>query len=220
VARRWPHSAFWLRLADRLGVAVGYAVALGAGTALLHSRPRAERDAWLDWASTNLANAPHHPIGALVVSALFTDGDVRGWLVLSLVGLGAVGWRFGAWRTATLVAAAHVIGTVVSEGILGIRIATGAVPRTELHIRDIGPSYVVVAALVAGLVYGPWPAKLPCALGFASVAPSLFGGLLQFVVPSVGHVCAITVALAMGGLFVWRRRRRTAGAAVGPPVDV
>ena len=209
----------WLRWVDRLGVAVGYTVALGVGTALLHSRPRPERDAWLDWASTNLANAPHHPIGALVVSALFTDGDVRGWLVLSLVGLGAVGWRLGARRTATLVAAAHVIGTVISEGILGIRIASGALPRTELHIRDIGPSYVVVAALVAGIAYGPWPAKLPCALGFASVAPSLFGGLFQLVVSSVGHVCAIAVALLLGGLFV-RRRRRTAGATVGPPAEV
>jgi MYXO-CTERM domain-containing protein len=209
----------WLRWVDRLGVAVGYTVALGVGTALLHSRPRPERDAWLDWASTNLANAPHHPIGALVVSALFTDGDVRGWLVLSLVGLGAVGWRLGAGRTGTLVAAAHAIGTVISEGILGIRIASGAVPRTELHIRDIGPSYVVVAALVAGIAYGAWPAKLPCALGFASVAPSLFGGLFQLVVSSVGHVCAIAVALLLGGLFV-RRRRRTAGATVGPPAAV
>jgi MYXO-CTERM domain-containing protein len=209
----------WLRWVDRLGVAVGYTVALGLGTALLHARPRPERDAWLDWASTNLANAPHHPIGALVVSALFTDGDVRGWLVLSLVGLGAVGWRLGAGRTATLVAAAHVIGTVISEGILGIRIASGALPRTELHIRDIGPSYVVVAALVAGIAYAPWPAKLPCALGFASVAPSLFGGLFQLVVSSVGHVCAIAVALLLGGLFV-RRRRRTAGATVGPPAEV
>jgi MYXO-CTERM domain-containing protein len=208
----------WLRWVDRLGVAVGYTVALGIGTAPLHSRPRPERDAWLDWASTNLANATHHPLSALVVSALFTDGDVRGWLVLSLVGLGAVGWRLGAWRTATLVGAAHVIGTVISEGILGIRIASGAVPRTELHTRDIGPSYVVVAALVAGVAYGPWLAKLPCALGFASVAPSLFGGLFQLVVSSVGHVCAILVALVLGGLFV--RRRRTAGATVGPPADV
>jgi hypothetical protein len=209
----------WLRWVDRLGAAVGYTVALGIGTALLHSRPRPERDAWLDWASTNLANAPHHPIGALVVSALFTDGDVGGWLVLSLVGLGTVGWRLGAWRTATVVVAAHVIGTVISEGILGIRIASGAVPRTELHTRDIGPSYVVVAALVAGIAYGPWLAKLPCALGFASVAPSLFGGLFQLVVSSVGHVCAIAVALLLGGLFRYRLRR-TAGATVGPPAEV
>jgi len=209
-----------LRWADRFGVAVAYAVALGIGTAVLHAQPRARREAWLEWASTNWANAPHHPVGSMVVSALFTDGDVRGWLVLSLVGLGTVGWRFGAWRTAVLVAAAHVIGTLVSEGILGIRIAIGSVPHAEVHTRDIGPSYVIAAALVAGIAYGPWPAKLPCVLGLVSIVSSLFGGLFQLVVSSVGHTTAIAVALALGGLFEWRRRRRTTRATVGPPSQV
>jgi hypothetical protein len=199
---------------------VGYTAALGVGTALLHSRPRPERDAWLDWASTNLANAPHHPVGALVASALLTDGDLAGWLVLSLVGLGALGWRLGAWRTATVVVAAHVLGTVVSEGILGIRVASGALPHSELHIRDIGPSYVVVAALVAGLAYAPWPGRVPCALGFLAVAPSLFGGLFQLEVSAVGHVCAIAVALVVGGLFARRGKIRTPGATTGPRSDV
>src|SRR6266571_4130618 len=117
------------RWADRFGVAVGYTLALATGTALLHAQPRPTRDARLDLASTNLANATDHPFSTLLVSALFTDGDVRGWLVLSLVGLGTVGWRFGAWRTLTLVVAAHVLGTVISEGVVGIRIATGALPR-------------------------------------------------------------------------------------------
>ncbi len=148
------------RWADRFGVAVGYTLALATGTALLHAQPRPTRDAWLDLASTNLANATDHPFSTLLVSALFTDGDVRGWLVLSLVGLGTVGWRFGAWRTLTLVVAAHVLGTVISEGVVGIRIATGALPASAAHLRDIGPSYVVVAALVAGIAFGPWLAKL------------------------------------------------------------
>ena len=208
----------WPRWVDRFGVAVGYTAALGTGTALLRVQPRPVHDAWLDWASTNLANAPHHPIGALVVSALFTDGDLSGWLVLALVGLGGLGWRLGAWRTATVVTAAHVIGTLISEAILAVRIATGAVPHAAVHIRDVGPSYVVVAALVAGLAYAPWAARLPCALGFVAVAPSLFGGLFQFEVPAVGHVCAIIVALAVGGLLAWRHR--TARATVGPTTDL
>jgi len=204
-----------MSLLDRFGVAVGYTVALAVGTVLLHAQPRPTRDAWLDWASTNLANAPDHPVSTLVVSGLFTDGEVRGWLVLSLVGLGALGWRLGAWRTLAVVASAHVLGTVLSEGILGLRIAAGAVPASEAHIRDIGPSYVVVAALVAGLVYGPWAARLPCAIGFAMVAPDLFGGLPHLEVSSVGHVAAITVALVEGALFVLPLRRAAARARAG-----
>ena len=197
----------WRDWADRFGVAVGYTAALGAGTVLLHTRPRHVRDAWLDWASTNLANATDHPLSTLVVSALLTDGDVAGWLGLSLIGLASVGWRLGAWRTLALVGTAHVLGTVISEGILAIRIATGAVPASAEHIRDVGPSYVVVAGLVAGLGYGPWPAKPLCAIGFALVAPSLFGGLFQLDVPPVGHVCAIVIAIGLGALLVYRRRR-------------
>jgi hypothetical protein len=127
--------------------------------------------------------------------------------VLALVALGTVGATFGAWRTAVLVGAAHVLGTVLSEGILGLRIAAGAVPADQVHIQDVGPSYVVAGALVAGIGYACWPGRLVCAAGFAVVAPSLFGGLLQLEVSALGHVSAILVALAVGGWFAWSRRR-------------
>jgi hypothetical protein len=195
----------WRRWLDRYGVAVGYAAGLGLATLLLQAQTAPVRARWLDWASTNLANAPDHPIGALVVSAFLTEGDVVGWLVLSLVALGCLGHVLGAWRTAVLVSAAHVIGTVLSEGIVAYRIGTGALPDAYRHIRDVGPSYVVVAALVAGIAYGRWPGRLLCAGGFVILAPSLFGGLFQLEVSAVGHVSAILVAVPLGGLL--RRAR-------------
>jgi hypothetical protein len=205
VAGRWIDR---FGIIDRFGTAVGYTVALAAGTLLLHAQPRGRRDAWLDWASTNLANAKDHPLSTLVVSGLLTDGDVRGWLALALLGLGTVGWRLGAGRTLLIVGAAHVLGTVYSEALLGVRILAGAAPAGDVHIRDIGPSYLVVAGLVAGVVCGPWPAKPLCAIGFAVVAPSLFGGLFALDVAPVGHVCAITVALGLGAAFARQARVR------------
>jgi len=112
-----------------------------------------------------------------------------------------------------VVAAAHVLGTVFSEGILAYRVASGALPGAYRHIQDVGPSYVVVGALAAGIAYGPWPGRLACAAGLAVVAPSLFGGLFQLEVSAVGHVSAILVALAVGGGFALARR-----AAVPRPV--
>ena len=198
------------RLADRYGVAVGYTAGLGLATAVLHAQPEPVRQRWVDWASTNIANAPDHPVGALVVSALLTEGDVRWWLLLSLVGLGTVGATFGAWRTAVLIGAAHVLGTVISEGILWYRVAAGALPGSYRHILDVGPSYVVAAALVAGVGYARVPGRIACALGFAAVAPSLFGGLTRLEVSAVGHVSAIAVALGLGGWFALAGRRRRA----------
>src|SRR6266536_1927219 len=106
-----------IRWLDRFGLAVGYAVALTAGWLVVDSRPPATRRHWLDWASTSIANLAHHPVPALVVSAFVAEDNPAGWVVLALVGLGATGWVLGAWRTAVLVAAAHVVGTLVSEGI-------------------------------------------------------------------------------------------------------
>ena len=206
-----------MRWVDRYGLAVGYAAGLVLGAVLLHAQPVPVRARWLDWASTNLANATDHPVAAMVVSAFLTAGTVRWWVPLSLVALGTVGVRFGAWRAAVIVGAAHVLGTVVSEGIVAYRVATGALPEAYRHIQDVGPSYVVVAALVAGIAYARWPGRLLCAAGFAVLAPSLFGGLFELEVSAVGHVCAIVVALVTGAVFV--RARRTPASVQDTPVE-
>ncbi len=196
-----------MRWVDRLGLAVGYAAGLALAAIVLHAQPVPVRRHWLDWASTNLANATDHPLGALVVSAFLTDGDIQWWVPLSLVALGSVGAAFGAWRTAVIVGAAHVLGTLVSEGIVAYRIGTGALPDSYRHLLDVGPSYVVVGALVAGVGYARWPGRVLCAVGFAGLAPSLFGGLDRLEVSAVGHVCAIVTGLAVGGAFALARRR-------------
>jgi hypothetical protein len=196
-----------VRWLERYGLAVGYAAGLALGGLLLHLQPAATRTRWLGWASTDLANATTHPLGALVVSAFVTDGDVGWWVPLALVALGTAGATFGAWRTAVLVGAAHVLGTVVSEGIVAYRVATGGLPSSYRSVLDVGPSYVVVAALVAGIAYARWPGRVLCAVGFVVLAQSLFGGLFRLEVSAVGHVTAIVVALVTGGWYVLARRR-------------
>lgn len=196
-----------MRWLDRYGPAVAYAAGLAVAGLLLGLQAPATRTRWLGWASTNLANATTHPLRALVVSAFVSDGDVVWWVPLALVALGTVGVTFGAWRTAVLVGAAHVLGTVVSEGIVAYRVASGDLPSSYRFLVDVGPSYVVVAALAAGIAYARWPGRLLCAAGFAILAPDLFGGLFRLEVSAVGHVTAIVVALATGGGYVLARRR-------------
>src|SRR5438477_4319609 len=154
----------WL---DRFGVAGGYALGLAIGGVLLATRPAPTRDRWLDWASTNLANLRNHPVSAMVLSAFLVEHDQVAWVLLALAGIGTAGWVLGAGRATLLVAAGHVLGTVVSEGILWWRIAAWAVPVAQEHLRDVGPSYVVIAALAFGILYAPWPARILCAAGFA-----------------------------------------------------
>jgi hypothetical protein len=194
----------WL---DRFGVAVLYSALLAAGGITLSGLPGPTRDRWLDWSSTNLVNLRHHPVPAMVVSVFLAEDDRLAWVLLALVALGATGWAIGAWRTATLVGTAHVVGTLVSEGVLWARINAGAVPAAQEHTRDVGPSYVVISALVAGLLYAPWIWRGLCAIGLVLVAPGSFSGLPHLELAAMGHTAASLVAIGLG--WVLRRNRRS-----------
>jgi hypothetical protein len=183
-----------------------YAGLFAVGNAALRTQPPAVQSAWLDWASTDLVNLGRHWMGSLVVSALVDDSDVLAWIALSLIGLAAAGHTLGNLRCAVLVTVAHVIGTVVSEGILAQQIASGAAPASERVSLDLGPSYVVVAALTVAIAYGRWPARIAGGLAFIVLAPHLFGGLSHLEVAPVGHCCAIAVGVLLGYPFqrAWR----------------
>ncbi len=205
-----PRAMSVAGLADRSAVALGYAAALAVGAAVLAQRSPAGRTGLLDWASTNRANLGTHPVAALLVSAVLPESDPVAWIALALVGLGTTGWVLGAWRTLLLVGTAHVLATMVSEGILWYRMGLGLAPAAAAHLRDVGPSYVVVAALAAGIGYGRWPGRILSAIGFALLAPDLFGGLVRWEVAPVGHVSSIVLALGLGAVLV-----RGRGAATG-----
>jgi hypothetical protein len=195
----------WL---DRAGVAIGFAGTLALAGYLVNAQAPAVRASWLAWASTSLANLADHPTSALVASAFVGPEHPGTWCALALVGLITISWTLGAWRAALLVITAHVLGTYVSEGVLAVQIHTGAVAASQFWLTDVGPSYIVVAALVAGVGYGRWPGRLLCLVGFALVAPGLFTDLGRLEVAAVGHLCSVIVALVMGWLL--RRDRRFA----------
>jgi hypothetical protein len=194
-----------------LAPGLGYAAGLLGGWILNGVLAAPVRVAWRAWVSTNLANLRDHLVHALVLSAFVTGNDPLGWILLGAVGLGVTARVLGVWRAVLLVAVGHVIGTLVSEGILGYRIAMGSAPDSDRYLMDIGASYVVVCALVAGIAYGTWAGRVLCATGFLLVAPDLFGGLRRLDLAPVGHACAIAVALGLGWLL-----RRSAATARAP----
>ncbi len=193
---------------------MGYASAFGLVGAYVNSRPAPVRDAWVAFLSTNLTNLADHPVRALVGSAFVTDdGTVMSWVVLALVGLTAAGDVLGNVRLAALLAGGHVLATLVSETVLDAQIRAGTMPVADRLVVDVGPSYVIAPALVLGLLLSPGlVGRAASGLGFALLAPHLFGGLARLEVSSVGHVVAIGVALVAGpALAADRRARRTAG---------
>ncbi len=188
--------------------AVTYLGVFALTNLVVRTRTPSTQQAFLNWASTDLVNLRNHPVGAMVASAFVDDSNILDWIVLGLVGLVCAGHAIGNLRCAAMVTVAHVVGTLASEGLLALRIAHGVVPATERTILDIGPSYVIVAALVVGIAYGRWPARIASAIAFALLSPHLFIGLTRLDVSAVGHCCAILVSLVMGGVLrrSWRAR--------------
>jgi hypothetical protein len=85
----------------------------------------------VDWASTDVANLEHEPAGPLLLSSLVTPGYFAVWPVL--IGLAVFGANraLGNVGTALVCLAGHVIGTLVSEGVVDRRRAAarrGQVP--------------------------------------------------------------------------------------------
>ena len=161
------------------------------------------------WASTNVTNLEHEPAGPLVLSAFVTPGYFVVWPVLIALALFGANRALGNLRTALVCLAGHMIGSLVSEGIVACRVDAGQLGLANRYLTDVGPSYVVVSAIVIALACGTWPARALAALDLVIlVFPGhIFGGLSQLDVSAVGHLTAILTAAAATAFILARRRR-------------
>ncbi len=77
--------------------------------------------------------------------------------------------------------AGHLVGTLVSEGIVGYRVSHGALPPADRYLIDVGMSYVVVSAIAVALLYGGWLARAAAALDLLLLifVGHIFAGLSQ-----------------------------------------
>jgi len=161
------------------------------------------------WASTNVANLEHEPIGPLALSAFVGPGYLLVWPVLIALAVFGANRAFGTAGTALTCAAGQMVGSLVSEGIVAYRVDVGQLPVTDRYLTDVGPSYVVVSAIVIAAMRGTWLARAAAALDFAVlvVGGHIFGGLSHLDVSAVGHLTALITATAAVTLTLARRSR-------------
>ena len=173
------------------------------------------------WSSTNLVNLRHNPAGSLLASA-FVPGDPSiAWVVLGAAGLFTVNGLLGNVRTALLLLSGQVLGTLVSEGIVGYQVDHAMLPASARTIVDVGPSYIVVCALVVAILYGSRLQRVAAGASFAVLAPHIFRGITHLDVTAVGHLTAVTTGAVLGALLLrraWADRAERAGltARSGP----
>jgi hypothetical protein len=169
-----------------------------------------QQRSFVAWASTNLDHLPSDPVGTLVVSAFISEGFVIAWLVLGSLALFPLTRRFGNLRAVLLVGGAHVIGSVLSQGLTAWLLSIGAVPESVRGEADVGPSYIIAAALVAVILYGPDRRSRALAfVGWIALSPTLFEGLTSLQVAGVGHLVAMVTGAVIGAVFVARDTARS-----------
>jgi hypothetical protein len=211
------------RRAGQYAVAWAYLTVFVVADIAIGVQSPAGQSAVRQWASTNVVNLSHDPLGSLVASAFVPTGNSVAWPFLIAMAMFGANRALGNWRTATVCAAGHVAGTLVSEGIVAYRIAHKLLPESDSRIIDVGPSYVVVAAIAAALLYGPWLARIAAAvdLFLLVVVGGIFSGLSTFQVAAVGHTTSIVVAAILGSLLVGRvRHAQPTAATMRPPPNV
>jgi hypothetical protein len=168
------------------------------------------------WASTSVAHLEHEPAGPLALSAFIGPGYYLVWPVLIALALFGANRALGNVRTALICVAGQVTGTAVSEGIVAYRVDAGQLPAADRHLTDVGPSYVVVSAIVIAVVCGTWLARAAASLDFAVLVFSghIFSGLSHLDVSAVGHLTAMVTAAAGVTLILARRGRAVPAAEV------
>lgn len=164
------------------------------------------------WASTNVANLRHHPVPALVVSAFLPSGWPFAWLAPIALTMFAANRAVGTAKLTLIGTAGHLIGTGVSEGIVAYRLDHGTLAPAWAHIFDVGPSYVVVPAIVVVVMFGTWRARCAAVAVFAVLifGSHIFAGVTSLQVAAVGHLTAIMTEGVIGLVLVVQQRRASA----------
>jgi hypothetical protein len=201
--RRWPI------------VATAYTAMLLGGYCWWALQTPQQRTAILAASSTDLVHLEHAPWLVLPASSLWSGQPIGYWMVVSLLCLGALELLRGPVRTVLTGALAHVIGTLVSEGVLALRIAAGEVSSSARRLLDFGPSYIVAACAAAVVTSSRAPRmlRIGCALTLVPLAIEAFDVTEASQVATMGHAVAIIVGAWMGMRPVRTKESLTAAVA-------
>jgi hypothetical protein len=167
-----------------------------------------ERLAVLTSSSTDLDHLQRVPWLVLPASSLWSGDHVGYWVIVVLLCVGALEVVRGPVVTLLTGLTAHVIGTLVSEGILAIRIAAGELSSSARHLQDVGPSYIV-AACAAAVIASPrshrW-LRLACGLCLVPLVVTAFDFSDASQVAAIGHAVSMLIGASVGRSRIARRQ--------------
>ena len=158
--------------------------------------------------STNVRNLDHHPLRALVGSALIVDGSVGLNLLLGITPMAVAERRIGPRAAATMFIVGHVGATVLTASTIHFGLARGYYGREVTRATDVGLSYGAIAVRFAAIGAETGTKRQ---LVDATRAGTLLGLTAPWRLPrdftSTGHVIAAAIG-TLGAIVIGLRRRR------------
>lgn len=179
--------------------------ALFVTTVIVHQMSPAFEDDFLRQRSTNIHELSRNPVRVLISSAFWIDsGRWLPYAVLFTVFHAPAERWLGTLRWFAVAATAHVLATLVSEGVLAWAISHGHAPESAANTLDVGVSYAL-AGIVAVLTY-----RIPRPWRYVY----LFAVLVVYGIPlatgrtftDLGHATAVLIGLACHPLTRTRAR--------------
>ncbi len=165
--------------------------------------------------STNITHLAVDPVLVLPASAFVNLGNGWIWPPLTLLLLGGIERRLGSFRAIVVTFGAHVVASLVSEGVLLMQVAWHVQPRSAVNIIDVGPSYVLLAAMAGCLIIGSWKLRAAALVTGLLIVPDLMTDLPQLDMSSVGHFLALVLGAGLAG-YLASERSRDKGWSVAP----
>ncbi|MFF1686938.1 MULTISPECIES: rhomboid-like protein [unclassified Streptomyces] len=191
--RRFPH-AVWSYVRHAPGTYLWLAALFLTTVAMHHMDPHFEHE-FLRQRSTNLQELSTNPVRVFVASLFWIDGS-SWWpyaVLYTVFHAQAERW-LDTWRWLVVVAAAHVLATVISQGFLLWAIREGHAPPSSVNSLDVGVSYAL-AGVVGVLTYRLVP---PLRYVYLAVALVVYGGPLVTgrTFTDLGHFVSVLIGLA------------------------
>jgi hypothetical protein len=176
--------------------------------------------------STNIGNIEHHPVTALVGSALVPVPPLLSLPGALTVGVGIgicmafLERTYGRWRAAATFLSGHLGATLLTVPVIEYGVAAHRYDPQELHGFDFGVSYGAVAAMSAITLHLPRWARPLWVMGGTSYLLSMAEWsdfLPDFT--TVGHLLALAIGLAAAiGLHHRSAPSRNPSPGAGFPV--
>ncbi|MFC9626482.1 rhomboid-like protein [Streptomyces sp. NPDC056930] len=205
-AGSWIRSVgSWIRSAPGTYI---WLTALFVTAVIVHQMSPDFEEDFLRQRSTNIHELSRDPARVLITSAFWIDGGhwVPYAVLYTAFHAPAERW-LGTLRWLTVALAAHVLATLVSEGVLAWAIRHGHVPPAAANTLDVGVSYAL-AGVVAVLTY-----RIPAPWRYVY----LFAVLVFYGIPLItgrtftdlGHFASVLIGLACYPLTRSRPKTKT-----------